>query len=201
MDAEKLDRLERLLERELSVEERERLRRVQDAFGISDNDALWELITAMEYQRKYYEELPEKISQAATEIFNGLSQAAEKEVALAQGKLAESVVKQAKSLSLKTHVRTWLLWGIFALVLQLLYGSLLLWAGYSIGTGQTQPPALLLKMPVGVVVGMLCFYFGIFYGVLAARNFAEGNVAWRKFLFAALCCMLPGGGIFSLTVF
>ncbi len=71
-----MDRLERLLERELSGEERERLRRVQDAFGISDNDALWELIMAMEYQRKYYDELPDKISSAAKEIFNGLSEAA-----------------------------------------------------------------------------------------------------------------------------
>ena len=111
MDAEKLSRLERLLERELSSEEKERLHRVQDAFGISDNDALWELITAMEYQRKYYDELPEKISQAATEIFNGLSQAAQNEVALAQGKLAESVVKQAERLSLKSHIRTLLMWG------------------------------------------------------------------------------------------
>ena len=180
MDAEKLSRLERLLERELSSEEKERLRRVQDAFGISDNDALWELITAMEYQRKYYDELPEKISQAATEIFNGLSQAAQNEVALAQGKLAESVVKQAERLSLKSHIRTLLMWGALALVFLLLHGSLLMWLGFQIGSGQTQPPVMLLRMPVGFVLAGIGLFGGILFGTCAARSFSEGNPGWKK---------------------
>lgn len=201
MNAEKLDRLERLLDRELSDEERDRLCRIQDILGIKDTDGFWDVIIAMEYQRKYYDELPDKISNAAREIFGGLSEAADKEVALAQGKLAESVVKHAERLSLKTHVRTWILWGMLALVLLLLYGSLLLWAGYCIGSGQTQPPALLVKMPVGVILGALCFGGGIFSGVLAAREFSEGDMNWRKRLLAALGCLLPGGWVFSVTLF
>ena len=180
MDAEKLSRLERLLERKLSSEEKERLHRVQDAFGISDNDALWELITAMEYQRKYYDELPGKISQAATEIFNGLSQAAQNEVALAQGKLAESVVKQAERLSLKSHIRTLLMWGALALVFLLLHGSLLMWLGFQIGSGQTQPPVMLLRMPVGFVLAGIGLFGGILFGTCAARSFSEGNPGWKK---------------------
>lgn len=201
MDTEKFDRLERLLERALSDEEKARLRRIQDILGIKDNDGMWDVIIALEYQRNYYDELPEKISQAAADIFKGLSQAAEKEVALAQGRLAESVVKQAETLSLKTHVHTWGMWGILAFLLLLLYGSLLLWAGYSIGSGQTQPPALLLRMPVGAIIGALCFGCGIFCGALAAKHFAEGSAVWRKYLFASLCCIVAGGGIFSLAVF
>ncbi|SBW10807.1 putative Fat-inducing protein 1 [uncultured delta proteobacterium] len=180
MDAEKLSRLERLLERKLSSEEKERLHRVQDAFGISDNDALWELITAMEYQRKYYDELPGKISQAATEIFSGLSQAAQNEVALAQGKLAESVVKQAERLSLKSHIRTLLMWGALALVFLLLHGSLLMWLGFQIGSGQTQPPVMLLRMPVGFVLAGIGLFGGILFGTCAARSFSEGNPGWKK---------------------
>ena len=225
MDAEKFERFERLLGRELSDEEKERLRRIKDILGIKNNDGFWDVIIALEYHRKYYDELPEKISQAAAEILQNISQAAEKEVALAQGRLAESVVKQAEKLSEKSHIHTLFLWGALALFLVLLYGSLLMWAGHTIGSGQTsllsmpvtledsanghgfaalrvgQPPALLLKMPVGIVLGALCFGGGIFLGVLAAKDFADGNTKWRKLLLAALGCLLPGGWIFSVTLF
>ena len=62
MDATKFERLERLLDRELSDGEKERLRRIQDTLGIKDNDGMWDVIIALEYQRKYYDELPEKIT-------------------------------------------------------------------------------------------------------------------------------------------
>lgn len=201
MDTQKIAHFETLMGRELTAEEKDRLRRIKDTLQIADNDALWDVIIALEYQRKYYDELPEKVSGAAAKIFEELSLAAEKEVAKAQSLLAENVAKQAENLSLKMHVRTWLLWGIFALVLLLLYGSLLLWAGYSLGSGQTHPPALILRMPVGVIVGTLGLSGGIFLGVMAAKEFAEGHTRWRKGLLAALGCILPGGWIFSLTVF
>lgn len=201
MNTQKIAQLESLLGRPLSVEEKERLRRIKDTLHISDNDALWDILTAMEYQRKYYEELPEKITLAATEIFQELSIAAEKEVALAQSRLAESVVEQAEKLSLKTRIGSWFAWGGLALFLLLLYGALLLWAGYCIGSGQTQPPALLLKMPVGIIIGALCFCCSVFCGFLAARDFAAGKAVWRKNALAALGCLLPGGWVFSLVVF
>lgn len=201
MNREKIIRLERILERNLSAQEVERLQRIQDVLGISDNDGLWDVITALEYQRNFYDVLPEKIAQATADIFKELSVAAEKEGVLTHGRLAESVVEQAKKLSLKAHVQTWLMWGALALVLLLLYGSLLLWAGYSIGSGQAQPPALVLKMPVGLVLGALSFVCGIALGILAARDFAEGKVGWRKQFFMALGCLLPGGWALCLTVF
>ena len=192
MDAEQMTRFERLLERELSGEEKERLRRIKDILCIKDNDGFWDVIIALEYHRKYYDELPEKISHAAVEIFAGLSQAAEKEVALAQGRLAESVVKQAEKLSMKDHAQALMVWGGIAIFLVLLYGSLLLWAGYCIGSGETQPPALLLRLPVGLPLGALCFCCGIFSGVHAAREFSEGNNAWRKPVLAAVAGLLAG---------
>jgi hypothetical protein len=201
MDAETFGRVERLLDRELSIEEKERLRRIKDTLQISDNDALWDIITAMEYQRTYYEELPGKIALATAKIVQNISVAAEKEVALAQGRLAESVVKQAEKLSVKSHTHAVIFWGTLALFLLLLYGSLLMWAGYSIGSGQTQPPALLLQMPVGIITGALCFSGGIFFGVLAAKNFADGNAVWRKRLLAALCGLFLGGLVFSFALF
>ena len=201
MNAQKTAQIESLLGRPLSVEEKERLRRIKDILHIADNDALWDILTAMEYQRKYYEELPEKITQAAAEIFKELSVAAEKEVALAQSRLAESVVKQAEKLSLKTHIGSWLAWGGLAFFLLLLYGALLLWAGYCIGSGQTQPPALLLRMPVGIIMAGLCVGGGFFWGAMAAKSFANDDAEWRIWGLYAVGLLLPGGILFALTMF
>lgn len=162
---------------------------------------MWDVIIALEYQRKYYDELPEKITLAASEIFKELSVAAEKEVALAQSRLAESVVEQAKKLSLKSHIRSWLAWGGLALFLLLLYGALLLWAGYCIGSGQTQPPALVLRMPVGILLSGLCIAGGFFIGAMAAKSFANGQAEWKKWGLYAVGLLLPGGVIFGLTMF
>ena len=201
MNAQKTAQLESLLGRPLSVEEKERLRRIKDTLHIADNDAMWDILTAMEYQRVYYEGLPEKITLAAAEIFKELSVAAEKEVALAQSRLAESVVKQAEKLSLKTHIGSWLAWGGLALFLLLLHGALLLWAGYCIGSGQTQPPAMVLHMPVGILLSGLCIAGGFFLGAMAAKSFANGHAGWQKWGLFAMGLLLPGGILFGLTMF
>lgn len=199
MNADKIDQLEILLARKLSEEEIARLRRIKNVLEIPEDDALWDILAAMEYQRAYYEELPQKIAAASAEILQKISVAAEKEVAAAQSRLADSVLEQAKKLSLRVHARFWLMWGMLTLILLLLHGSLLLWAGYCIGSGQTQPPALLLRMPVGGIIGALCFCGGIFGGALAAKNFSEGHTAWRKLLLAALGCLVAGGWIFCIA--
>ena len=200
MNAEKIDQLERLLGRVLSDGEKERLRRIKDTLGISDNDALWDVLTAMEYQRSYYDDLPEKITRMTKEVFKEVSLAAEKEIALAQSRLADSVVEQARKMSVKTHAHSLVMWGGFALLFILVYGSLLMWAGYTIGSGQTQPPAYLLKVPVGIVIGALCFGGGVLGGILAAKEFSEGRAAWRKHMLLALGGLLPGGWVLGITL-
>lgn len=104
MEKEIISRMEKLLDRELDTEEKERLQRIQDTLQIADNDALWAVISAMEYQRAYYETLPEKISSVTEKILAELSIAAEKEVRFAQSRLAENVVKQVEKLSWKRHM-------------------------------------------------------------------------------------------------
>lgn len=199
MDKETTAILEKLLERKLENEEKERLQRIQDTLRIGPNDALWAIIAAMEYPRMYYEELPEKIRAVTAGIFEDIADASEKEVALAQSRLAESVVKQAESLSRKYHIHTWMTWGAAASFLLLLYGSLLLWVGFRLGSGQVQPPAL-LRMPAGIILAAICLCCGIFFGMLAAKKFSEENRDWRKFLLAAIGCIAPGGCIIALTL-
>jgi hypothetical protein len=198
MSEEKFRQIEKLLGRELSDDDKERLRRIKDVLHISDRDALWDLLAAMEYQKVYYEELPAKIAGASAEILRGLSAAADKGVAAAQDRLAESVAEQAKKMSVRVNLA--LPMGLTALVCLLLYGSLLLWAGFRIGSGQTHPPDFLLRMPSGILMGGLCIAGGGFLGIHAAKAFAEGKKGGRKPALAALVMLLAGGVVFGLAM-
>jgi hypothetical protein len=200
MNTERITRLEKLLNRELSAEENERLRRIQDTLQISAEDSLWDVITAMEYQKAYYEELPAKIAAASTDILRGISDAVEAEARRAQGRLAENVADQARKLSLRVNMETLLPMGLCALVCLLFYGSLLLWAGFCIGSGQAHPPELMLRMPSGILMGGLLLGGGLFFGVHAARVFADGGGEWKKRMLVALVMLIPGGVMVSLSL-
>ena len=78
--------------RELSEAEAARLREVGSRLNLRDDDALWPLLAAMEYQRIYYEALPEKIAGASRAIMDGMAAAADRETA-------------AESLCCSAHVR------------------------------------------------------------------------------------------------
>ena len=203
MNKEKIGHIEKLLGRELSEEEQERLARIQDILGIADNDALWDILIALEYQRAFYETLPKKISGASGAILAQLSAAADKEIAHAQSRLAEAVVEHAKTLSTKMRLSALVTPGLGALVALLLYGCLLMWAGYCIGAGglqnQTQPLAILLRMPAGVLIGALCFSGGIFSGIMAAKEFAVGYGGWKKWAAWGVGMVVMGGLIVQLT--
>ena len=198
MEKEIFARLEKLLDRELNTEEKDRLQRIKDTLQIGDNDAMWAIISAMEYQRTYYEKLPEKIRTTTEKILAELSVAAEKEARFAQSRLAENVVKQAEKLSLKNHIHTWLEWGTAMLFLLLFYGSFLMWAGFCLGSGMVQPHSL-LKMPVGFMIAALCLCGSFVFGVVATRTFTDINRIWKKYLFVAVICFILGSAISVLS--
>ena len=166
--------------RELSEAEAARLREVGSRLSLREDDALWPLLAAMDYQRIYYEALPEKIAGASRAIMDGMAAAAEKETAAAQAKLTDSVVKEAQNLASKIQygklVPMWLL----ALICLLAYGSLKLWAGFRIDTGRDVPLALLLHMPSGWLICGLSLVAGAFCGWGAATKFAEAEKGWWK---------------------
>lgn len=178
MEKEIVVRLEKLLGHKLEAEEKERLQRIKDTLQISDNDALWDILVALEYQRTYYEVLPEKIRKITVDIFRELSQTAGQGI----------VMERTGKLHLKNYGSTLLIGGVVTLGFLLVYGSLLLWAGMCIGP--QLPP--LLRMPVGIIIGALCLCVGIVFGILAARDFSEGNVRWHKHIWTALGFLLPG---------
>ena len=200
MSADAITRIEKLRRQKLSEEEAARLRGIGDALNLRPDDAVLDILAAMEYQRVFYEALPEKIAGASTEILRGFSVAAEKEASAAQARLADSVVEQAKKLSVKINYASLLPMGLTALICLLAYGSLLLWAGFCIGSGRAHPPELMLRMPSGLIMGGLCLTGGILLGVRAAKDFAEGEKGWHKAMLAALALLLPGGVITSLAL-
>jgi hypothetical protein len=154
----------------------------------------------MEYQKAYYEELPQKIVTASTEILQKISDFAEAEARRAQGRLAESVAEQARKLSLRVNMETLLSMGLAALVSLLAYGSLMLWAGFQTGSGQGHDPVWILRMPSGVLLGGLLLGGGLFLGVHAAREFADGGGKWKKRLIVALAMLVSGGVMVRLAL-
>lgn len=105
MDRSVVYKMEKLLDRELTHHEKERLTRIQNILGIRDNDELWAIMTAMEYQRAYYEELPEKIREASAEIVKQISSVSDQDIAETKNRLAEMVAEHARDLAVQALYR------------------------------------------------------------------------------------------------
>lgn len=200
MNTEQIRRIETMMDRPLSGAEKERLGRIQTTLGVADNDALWDVLAALEYQRTFYNELPQQIGATATQILEGITTAADKEATAAQARLADCVVQQAKQLSTKINYATLLPMGMAALVCLLGYGSLLLWAGFCIGSGQVHDLFWVLRMSSGLLMGGLCLAMGLFCGFEAAKGFAGAEKGWYKTALAATGFLVSGGVVFSFAI-
>jgi len=71
------DSFAKLLARQPTDAERQRLYQVRDALGLKNNDALWLVLMAMEHYQGQYEQFPAKIAQAAKETLAGFKATAE----------------------------------------------------------------------------------------------------------------------------
>jgi hypothetical protein len=125
---------------------------------------------------------------------------AERESARAQDRLAESVVEQAKKLSLRINVERFLPMALCALVCLLAYGSLSMWAGFRMGSGQAASLPFMLNMPSGLLMGGLFLAGGLLTGFYAAREFAESGKGWKKGMALALVMLVAGGALLGLAI-
>ena len=89
MSADAITRIEWIRKHKFSEQESARLREIGNSLNLRDDDAVWGILAALEYQRIYYEALPEKIAGASKEVLQGITVAAEKETAAAQAKEQE----------------------------------------------------------------------------------------------------------------
>jgi hypothetical protein len=145
-----------------------------------------------------HEELPQKIATASADILRGISDAAEVEAWRAQGRLAESVAEPAQTPAVRLNTATLLPMALAAPVSLPAYGSLMLRAGFHIGSGQGHDPVRILRMPSGILMGGLLLGGGLFLGVHAAGEFADGGGEWKKRLTVAPAMPAPGGVMVSL---
>ena len=192
--------LDKACGRELSEAETARLREIGNSLNLREDDALWPLLAAMEYQRVYYEALPEKIAGASRAIMDGMAAAAERETAAAQARLTESVVKEAQNLASKIQYAKLVPMGLFALICLLAYGSLMLWAGFRIDTGRNMPLAAVLHMPSGWLISGLCLITGGFFFVLSGKIFLADGGGWWKTGVLAMGLIMAGAAIFVLSL-
>lgn len=187
--------------RKLSEAETARLRETGNKLNLREDDALWPLLAAMEYQRIYYEALREKIARRV-QSHHGTAWRLppKKRLPAAQARLTASVVKEARNLASKIQygrlVPMWLL----ALICLLAYGSLMLWAGFRIDTGRDMPLAAILHMPSGWLISGLCLAGGVFCGALTAKGFAEARRGWWKNGGIAILFVMLGTLLFSLSL-
>lgn len=200
MNADTMERLEKLLERSLSPEEKERLQKIGSVLGIDANDATWDLLIAMEYQKAYYVDLPQKIGAVTAEILQGISVAAEAEARRSQGKLAEGVAELAQKLAVRVNLSTLLPMGLCALICMMLFGSLAMWAGFSLGSGQYKDLFWILRMPSGILMGGIALAGGLFLGVHAAGELAaQEKLRWKEPL-VAVAMLVAGGMLVALSL-
>lgn len=195
-----IELIERMRGKKMSSEEKDVFIRLGRELGSCDNDALWQILAVLEFHKTFYLDLPEKIDKHTQRIMAEISKGAEREAALAQGKLVECVVTEAKNLNLKSQISTLMLLGLVGLIFFILICSLMMWAGYGLGTGKIIPPEYILRMPSGLIVGLLSLAGGGILAHLAVKSRKNGKKSWWQpclgsalaiiFAFAALISSL-----------
>ena len=199
MGTEFMEMIERVRGTKLSSEEKDIFIRLKDELRCGDEDALWQLIGILEYQKTFYLELPKKISDQTEKICKDIGVLAENEIALAQGSLAKSVAEQAANLSLKTRLSTLILLGLLILVVFFMICSLMMWSGYRIGTGGTHLPELMFRMPAGLMIGLLLLGCAGVLSYWAAKEYADEKKSLWKPLSGAIAATLLGGWVFTIS--
>ena len=191
-------KLGQLLGREPRPEELMRIHKAKDLLQISDNDALWDILIILEYHKSFYEQIPGRLAEITKLISEGMEVTAKHEVEKAQGvlaqMLAQTVVEQAKGLAKTLDMSSLIMSGTILVVALCAFGSLTMWFGYSLGSGQTHPAAAILAMPAGYLLGALCLPVGIFAMAQGAVTFSTGSKAWTKYIPVAvvsllICCL------------
>ena len=127
----------KLLGRQATDKERERLYRVRDALGMRENDAFWYIVMILEFYDSLYLSYPARMTEAAEEAIDrargAFEAAAVAESARVRGLLADEVARRAAA---KPGVE---LGGVLAvagagLAVVVLFGALCVSAGWALGS-------------------------------------------------------------------
>ena len=187
--------------RELSQKEAARLREIGNRLDLREDDALWPLLAALEYQRVYYEALPDKIAGASKAIMDGISAAAEKETAAAQARLTDSVVEEARNLASKIQFGKLLPLALAAIICLMGGCALSMWAGYQLGAREVRPLYQILLMPWSPIACVCGIIASIFYFLYAIKKYADDEEYCKLHFPLSIFLILCGFILLCLIIF
>ena len=141
--------LERMRGSKVTREEYHRLTMMQQALNLQDDDAVWMLFIAMEYQKAYYEQLPKKITDSTSELLKRVRETADHEAANAQNRLIQSVIEQTEKLTARVHIMPLMPIYLLIILCLMVFGSMSYWAGLCSGLGKPLPMETVLDIPAG----------------------------------------------------
>ena len=162
--------LERMRGSKVTREEYHRLTMMQQALNLQDDDAVWMLFLAMEYQKVYYEQMPKKITDTTSELLKRVRETADHEAANAQNRLIQSVIEQTEKLTARVHIVPLMPIYLLIILCLMVFGSVTYWAGLCAGLGKPLPLENVYYVPAGMVIGGM---------TLAAIAFCLGISFWK----------------------
>jgi hypothetical protein len=136
------DAFSTLLKRQATDEEIQHLYRVRDALGIRPNDALWQVLIALQYYQHQYERFPAEISKACEAVLAKLNETANKaaHAAAEEAKrdLAQAVGTAVSAASRGASWKEIARWCLISVVTLAFLAGGGVWAGSQLGSRAAQ---------------------------------------------------------------
>jgi len=159
------DGFARLVGRQATGPELQRLYEVRDSLGLADNDALWVVLIALEHYDSLFRAYPDRLATETRRSLDDVQQAFARAAALeakrAHRKLAEMVADTSFKLASKRLDAARVHGFAAAAAILLAFGGLCLSMGYALGSGRLPPwthgtgVRRLLSAALGAPVGWL----------------------------------------------
>lgn len=92
----------RLVGQQPTDKDKQTLYRVRDATHLKPTDAIWELLIALQYYEKLYEQFPARIAEAARAVTQGVRAAAEAEARAAQSATKRALFEAVREAAVKS---------------------------------------------------------------------------------------------------
>jgi hypothetical protein len=139
------DAFSKLLGRQATDAERERLHRVRDVLGLGGNDALWLVLLALEHYDSLFREYPRKLGEALTGVLEAhratLAASVAAETASVTRALAGAVIATSDEIvGKRAEAARWRAWALVVAGL-VVFGGLCVACGYTLA-GAGAPPWL-----------------------------------------------------------
>jgi hypothetical protein len=185
--------------RQASERERERLYRLREALGLRDNDAFWSIVMALDHYDSFFRQYPAQLAEQTGRCIESaraaFAVAAESEAAHVQRVLSEKVAETSVEIARKLAERPVGLHRITAVLAALVaFGALCVNAGYSLaiaerpfwaarresGRGAERVLAIVLSLPAGWMVFALLMPAAVYGAKVGWVMAADALSDWRE---------------------